>query len=133
MDPNKKPPRSGPNDGKQKQTHSVDVGNDYDPKCEEVHVNTTTINTDALTEAWATVTMPAEIGPNHHGSLQCKVNTGASSNVMPLCVFAKLLPSCITRDGKPTRLCPCETRLTAYNGSNIPQFGAIDTAIEWTP
>ena len=52
---------------------------------------------------------------------------------MPLHVFAKLLPSCITTDGKPTGLCPCETRLTAYNGSNIPQFGALDTAIEWTP
>ena len=44
-----------------------------------------------------------------------------------------LFPSCITTDGKPTGLCPHETRLTAYNVSNIPQFGALDTAIEWTP
>ena len=76
---------------------------------------------------------PAEIGPNHHGSLRCKVNTGASDNVMLLCIFAKLLPRCITRDGKPTRLHPCDTSLMVYNGSNIPQFGALDTAIEWTP
>ena len=65
----KKPPRCGPNGGKQKQTHSVDVGNDYDPQCDEVSVNATAITIDALTEAWATVTIPAEIGPNHCGSL----------------------------------------------------------------
>ena len=80
-----------------------------------------------------TVTMPAEIGQNHHGSLQCKVNTGASGHVMPLCIFAKLFPRCITRDGKPTSIHPCDTTLMAYNGLNIPQFGALDTAIEWTP
>ena len=56
-----------------------------------------------------------------------------SGNVMPLCVFAKLFPRHITKDGKSTRLHPYDTRLTAYNGSNIPQFGTLDTAIEWTP
>ena len=178
-DPNKKPPRCGPKGGKEKQTHTVDAGDDYDPQCDEVcvitidfhphhsawlgwkpgndhvrpsgllpwvaqnihsattvppidpeHTNITAINIDALTEAWATVTMPAVIGPNHHGSFQCKVNTGASGNVMPLCVFAKLFPTCITRDGKPIGLHPCDTRLTAYNRSNIPQFGTLDTATE---
>ena len=28
---------------------------------------------------------------------------------------------------------PSDTTLTAYNGSNIPQFGALDTATDWTP
>ena len=65
----KKPHRCGHNGGKQKQIHTFDVGNNYDTQCDEVCVNTTAINIDALTEAWATVTMPAEIGPNHCGSL----------------------------------------------------------------
>ena len=91
-DPNKKPPRCEPKDGKQKQTHTVDLGDDYDPQCDEVHVNTTAINIDALTKAWVSVTMPAGIGPNHHGSLWCKVNTGASGNVIPLYVFANCSP-----------------------------------------
>ena len=97
------------------------------------HVPISSLRLNALTEAWAAVTMPAGIGPNHGVSLQCKVHTGASGNVMPLHGFAKLIPSCITINSKPTRLCPCDTRLTAYNGSNIPQFGALDTAIEWIP
>ena len=97
------------------------------------HINITAINIDALTEAWATVTVPAEIVPNQCGSIRYKVDTETSSNVMPFCIFVKLLPRCITSDGKPTRLYPCGTRLMAYNGSNIPQFGALNIAIEWTP
>ena len=105
----------------------------YPAPSDPEHINITALNIDALTEAWATVTMPAEIGPNHCGSLSCKVNTGASGNVMPLSIFAKLFPRCITTNGKPTRLHTYDTKLTAYNRSNIPQFGALDTAIEWTP
>ena len=52
---------------------------------------------------------------------------------MPLCIFAKLFPSHITTDGKPTGPCLYETRLTTHNRSNIPQFGVVDTAIKWTP
>ena len=188
-DPNKKPPRCGPKHGKQKQTHSVYVGDDYDLQCDEVHVitidvhphhsawlgqkprddhampsalspqvaknahsatrlppismsypssdwehiNITAINIDALTNAWATVTMPAEIGPNQCGSLWCKVDTGASGNVVSLHIFAKLFPRHITTDGKLITLHSWDTTLTAYNGSNIPQFGALDTATERTP
>ena len=39
-DPNKKPLRHGPKGGKQKQTHTVDVDDDYDPQFNEVHVIT---------------------------------------------------------------------------------------------
>ena len=181
----KKPPRHGPNGGKQKQTHIVHVEDDYDQQCDEVcvitidvqphhsaslgqrprddharpsvllahmaqnahsatiipsigipypapsepeNINITAFNIDALTKAWATVTMPDEMGPNHHGNFLCKVDTGASGYVMPLHVFAKLFPRHIT----PTRLHPCDTRLTLYNGSNIPLFGAPDTTTEWT-
>ena len=98
---------------------------------EHININIQ-INIDALTEAWETVTMPAEIGPNQCGSLRCKVNTGASCTIMPLHVLAKLFPRIITTDGKPTRLCLSDTRLMTYNRSNIPQFGALDTVIEWT-
>ena len=38
-DPNKKPPRHEPKSGKQKQTHTVYVGNDYDPQCNEVTID----------------------------------------------------------------------------------------------
>ena len=132
-DPNKKPPRHGPMGAKTK----------ADPQCWcrqgvwspmwwspcQHHCN----QHQCITEAWATLTMPAEIGPNHCEILWCKVHTGASGNVMPLHIFAKLWPRHITRDGKPNGLHPCDTTLTAYTGSNIPPFGALDTTIKWTP
>ena len=49
---------------------------------------------------------------------------------MPLQAFSKLFPKWI-RKGLPTGLWKCKTRLTAYNGTNIPQLGALDTKITW--
>ena len=84
-------------------------------------------------EAFTTMKMPADIGPNQLGRVHCKVDTGAGGNVMPLHVFQKLFPSQLDANSKPTGLCPTVTQLTAYNGSAIPQLGAHDTAIKWRP
>ena len=88
---------------------------------------------DAMTEAYATVKMPAEIGPDQQATLRCKVDTGAGGNVMPLRTFSKLFPRRVTTDRTPTGLRPTRTRLTAYNGSTIKQYGTLDTAIDWKP
>ena len=47
---------------------------------------------DAMTEAYASVKMPAEIGLNQHRGLWCKVNNGADDNIMPLYIFYQALP-----------------------------------------
>ena len=86
-----------------------------------------------MTEAFTTIKMPADIGPNWLGTVCCKVNTGTGGNIMSLSVFQKLFPSQLDANGKPTSLHPTATQLTAYNGSTIPQLGAHDTAIEWRP
>ena len=52
---------------------------------------------------------------------------------MPLRAFAKLFPRRINADGSPRGLKSSTICLTAYNGSKIPQFGTLDTAIDWTP
>ena len=36
----------------------------YPAPSDPEHINITALNIDALTKAWANVTMPAEIGPN---------------------------------------------------------------------
>ena len=91
------------------------------------------VQIDSTTEAFATVEMPAEIGPNKLATLKCKVDTGAGGNVMPLRAFTKLFPRHINADGSPRGLKSSTICLTAYNGSKIPQFGTLDTAIDWTP
>ena len=47
--------------------------------------------------------------------------------------FTKLFPRHINTDGSPRGLKSSTTCLTAYNRSKIPQFGTLDTGIDWTP
>ena len=145
--------------GRQKKVN--EVGTDEDPHCDEVGVIAVVLQTsphmewlttghkrngadpetigisdvqiDSTTEAFVTVQMPAEIGPKELVTLKCKVDTSAGSNIIPLCVFAKLFPRHINTDGSPRGLKSSMTHLTAYNRSKIPQFGTLYTAIDWTP
>ena len=87
------------------------------------------ISIDAITEAFATVDMP--VASKKRASLRCKVDTGAGGNVMPLWAFAKLFPNQLMKTQMPTGLRKCNTKLRAYNGTNIPQLGALDTPITW--
>ena len=91
------------------------------------------VQIDSTTEAFATVQMPAEIGPNKLVTLKYKVDNSAGGNVMPLHAFAKLFPRHINANGSPRGLKSSTTCLTAYNRSKIPQFGTLNTAIDWTP
>ena len=84
-------------------------------------------------EAFARIELPADIGKNQLTTLKCKVDTGAGGNIMPLCTFAKLFPERFDKDGNPTGLSSSSTRLTAYNGSSIKQFGTFKTYVDWTP
>ena len=85
------------------------------------------------TEAFTRNVIPADIGKCHLAKVKCKVDTGAGGNVMPLRTFAKLFPTKFDEDGSPTGLNPSTTRLTAYNGSPIKQFGTFNTHVDWTP
>ena len=97
------------------------------------YITNADIKTNMGTEAFTTVKMPADIGPNQLGRVHCKVDTSAGGNVIPLHVFQNLFPSQLDTDGKPTGLHPTITQLTDYNGSAILQPGAHDTTIEWRP
>ena len=89
----------------------------------------TDISIDTMTEAFATVDMP--VASKKRASLQCKMDTGAWGNVMPLPAFAKQFPNRLTKTGMPTGLRKCNTKLRAYNGTNIPQLGGLETTITW--
>ena len=46
------------------------------------------------------------VASKKRASLQCKVDTGAGGNVMPLGAFAKLFPNRLTKTGMPTDTLP---------------------------
>ena len=45
--------------------------------------------------------------------------------------LCQTFPNWLMKTGMPTGLQKCNTKLRAYNGTNIPQLGALDTPITW--
>ena len=80
------------------------------------------------TPPYSCLQVPARKG---RASLCIKVDTRAGGNVLTLRVFRCLYPDQISPAGLPTGLDHISTRLTAYNGSHIPLYGALCGPITW--
>ena len=91
------------------------------------------VHTPWCNEAYTTVQLPASASRKGTASLFVKVDTAAGGNVLPLCVFLNLYPNQISPAGLPTGLDHISTRLTTYNGSHIPLYGALCGPITWWP
>ena len=84
-------------------------------------------------EAYTTIQLPASTSRKGTAFLCIKIDTRAGGNVLPLHVFRCLYPDQISPTGLPTGLDHINTRLTAYNGSHIPLYGALRGPITWQP
>ena len=109
----------------------VDCGTVGDAHPEEIVVDD--VHSPWCNEAYTTVQLPASISSKAVASLCIKANTGAGGNVLPLHVFQHLYPNWISPAGLPTGLDHVSTKLTAYNGSHIPLYGALCGPITWWP
>jgi len=65
------------------------------------------------------------VASNHKKlNLTCKLDTGAEGNIIPLATYKLIAPdSDFDRNGVPCHLQPSSTRITAYGGTNILQYG----------
>ena len=84
-------------------------------------------------EAYTTIQLPASASRKGTALLHVKVNTRAGGNLLPLPVFQHLYPDQISPAGLPTGLDHVNTRLTTYNRSHIPLYGALRKPITWQP
>ena len=84
-------------------------------------------------KAYTTIQLPASASRKGTASLHVKVDTRAGSNLLPLHVFWCLYPDKISPADLPTGLDHISTRLTAYNRSHIPLYGALHGPITWQP
>ena len=84
-------------------------------------------------KAYTTMQLPASASRKGTALLCIKVNTRSGGNVLPLCVFRCLYPNQISPAGLPTGLDHISTRLTAYNRSHKPLYGALCGPISWQP
>ena len=135
--------------GQKNKTDAIDIREDHSPQDEValhyIQPNTRVRNTHPeeimvrdvhapqCNEAYTTIQLPASASWKGTASLHVKVDTGAGGNVLPLRVFRCLYPDQISPAGLPTGLDHINTRLTAYNGSHIPLYGALRGPTTWQP
>ena len=134
---------------KGKRADIVQVSTEKTPLCDELFANAVNCGTAGdihpeeivkddvcipwCNEAYTMVKLPASISSKGTASLHVKVDTGARGNVLPLHVFQYFHPDQIRPAGLPTGLDHVSTRLTAYNRSHIPLYGALLGPITWQP
>ena len=109
--------------------NTVNCGSAGDTHPEEIVIDD--ICAPRCNKAYTTVKLPASISSKGTASLHVKVDTGAGGNVLPFLVFWHLHPDWISPAGLPTGLDHVSTRLTTYNGSHIPLYGALHGPIVW--
>ena len=135
--------------GQNNKTDTIDVKEDHSPQdkiaLHYIQTKMTVQNTHPeeimvgdvcapqCNEAYTTIQLPASASRKGTASLHVKVDTLAGGNALPLHVFRHLYPDQISPAGLPTGLDHVNTRLTAYNGSHIPLYGALRGPITWQP
>ena len=112
-------------------TDAINYGTAGHTHPEEIVVDD--VHTSQCNEAYTMVKLPASASSKGTPSLCIEVNTGAGGHMLPLHVFKHLYPDWISPAGLPTGLDHISTRLTAYNGSHIPLYGALCGPITWQP
>ena len=144
------PPRNHNNcQGQSNMTDTIDIGEDHSPQDEialhYIQPNATVrhthlkeimvgdVHAPQCNEAYTMIQLPASASRKGTALLCIKVNTGAGGNVLPLCVFQCLYADQISPAGLPTGLDQVSTRLTTYNRSHIPLYGALHGPITWQP
>ena len=140
------PPRNhNHHQGWKNKTDTIDVREEHSPQDEialhYIQPNTTVrhthpeeimvrdVHAPQCNEAYTTIQLPASTSRKGSASLRVKVDTRAGGNVLPLHVFRCLYPDQIS----PAGLDHVNTRLTAYNGSHMPLYGALQGPITWQP
>ena len=89
---------------------------------ESIQIDSSAVN-PARDEAFAKV--QAELPNVNHPKpmLKMKVDAGAQGNIWPLRIYRNMFPEHVDDDSIPTGTTHTQTKLTAYNGTTVPQHG----------
>lgn len=82
------------------------------------------IDADQRKEAIARLQIKLSNRPGIH-NLKAKVDTGAQANTLPLRTFRNMFPEQLNEHGVPQSLSDSGTVLSAYNGTEIKQYGTV--------
>ena len=110
---------------------AMDCGTVGDVHPKEMIMNN--ISSQQCNEVYTVIKLPASASSKGTTSVCVKIDTGSGGNILPLHLFWQLHPKQTSPDGLPIGLDPIQTKLTAYNGSPIPQHGILCSPILWQP
>ena len=108
----------------QNKIHTVEETNsDSDELCfETIKIDSSNV-TPVKDEAFAKLQVKLPNVDHPNPVLKVKVDTGAQGNILPLRIYRNMFPHHVGENGLPTETTPSQTKLTAYNGTQIPQHG----------
>ena len=84
------------------------------------------------TEAYTIPHLPADFDDKTNASVWVIVNTEGSDYVMSLRCLRDYTPKQMSLNGEPTGLETRTTKLTAYNGMQIPKYGVLKCLLRET-
>ena len=117
-----------------KKTHALEM-DEEEFELDELLIEDIRLDTVEMpsTEAFTSIRVPSSTTASGLQKVKVKVDTGAGGNVMPLRIFRQLHPEKIDSTGRPVGLTQVRTRMTAYNGGEIPLYGTLAAKTEWEP
>ena len=100
-----------------------ETNSDSDELCfETIHIDSSNVNL-LRDEAFAKISVELPNVDHPNPVLKVKVDTGAQGNILPLRIYKNMFPDNVDENGLPTGTAPSQTKLTAYNGTQISQHG----------
>ncbi|XP_029212518.2 uncharacterized protein LOC114976273 [Acropora millepora] len=100
-----------------------ETNSDSDELCfETIHIDCSNVNL-LRDEAFAKISVELPNVDHPNPVLKVKVDTGAQGNILPLRIYKNMFPDNVDENGLPTGTAPSQTKLTAYNGTQIFQHG----------
>lgn len=112
----------------QGKVHTVEeINSDFDELCfKSIQVDSSNFK-PVRDEAFVKIQLDPPHIDHRYPTLKVSVDSGAQGNVLPLRVYKNMFPGQLDEDGFPTGTTPNQTKLTAYNGTQIPQHGVCST------
>ena len=87
-----------------------------------IQIDSSTVNL-ARDEAFAKVQVELRNVNHPKPLIKMKVDTGAQGNILNFPVYRNMFPEHVDDDSIPTGTTHTQTKLTAYNGTTVPQHG----------
>jgi hypothetical protein len=98
----------------------------------QLYFHTITASNSTTNSTQAFVNLKIDSGQTTK-NIECKIDTGAEGNVIPLNIYAQLFPNAsYNSSGQPKDLTPSNTNITAFGGHAIKHYGICSLTLSYS-